>query len=145
VILETAAKLKSSVIMIGVSGKMSLDVFAKSFGDAWERLPEPKPKLSLEIVAPGVEERTFINLGPHPPRLWPEDEELLHELWLELAQGSLGQKLHHRDVIRLALRRLERDLRGGAAPEVRAEAHTAADSLPAEPAEPRESSARLLP
>ena len=118
VILETAAKLQSSTIMIGVSGKMPIDAFAKSFGDAWERLPAPRPKLSLEIVSPEMEERNFINLGPHPPRLWPEDEDLLHRLWLELAEGDPGRMLHHRDIIRVALRRLDRDLHSGRHEEV---------------------------
>ena len=121
VILETATTLKSSVIMIGVSGKMPLESFAKSFGDAWENLPAPRPKLSLENVSPDMEDRNFINLGPHPPRLWPEDIDLVHRLWLQLAQGELGQKLHHRDVIRLALRRLEHDLQSGRDKEIRAE------------------------
>ncbi len=118
VILETAAQLKSALIMVGVSGKMPLDALAKSFGDAWERLPAPRPKLSLEIVEPGVEDRNFINLGPHPPRLWPEDEELLHRLWLEISEQEPGQILHHRDVLRVALRRLDRDWSSGRHKEV---------------------------
>ena len=122
VILETAAKLKSGVIMIGVSGKMPVEAFAKTFGDAWENLPAPRPKLSLEIVSPDMTERNFINLGPHPPRLWPEDEDMLHRLWLKLAENEKGQMLHHRDVIRVALRRLERDLNAGLADAIRAEA-----------------------
>ena len=121
VILETAAKLKSGVIMIGVSGKMPVEAFAKSFGDAWENLPAPRPKLSLEIVSPDMTERNFINLGPHPPRLWPEDEDMLHRLWLKLTRGETGQILHHRDIIRVALRRLERDLDVGLDDEVRRE------------------------
>jgi hypothetical protein len=56
-----------------------------------------------------MDERNFINLGPHPPRLWPEDEELLHRLWLEISEQEPGQILHHRDVLRVALRRLDRD------------------------------------
>jgi DNA-directed RNA polymerase specialized sigma24 family protein len=35
---------------------------------------------------------------------------LLHKLWLDLSEKGLGYKLHHRDVIRVALRRLEGDL-----------------------------------
>ena len=55
--------------------------------------------------------QTYVNLGPHPPRLWPEDVDKLHELWLRLsAADALGSKLHHRDVVGLALRRLEKDL-----------------------------------
>jgi hypothetical protein len=118
VILETAARLKSSIIMIGVSGKMSLENFAKSMGDAWERLPAPRPKLSLEIVSPDMDERNFINLGPHPPRLWPEDEDMLHRLWLDMAHSEPGRTLHHRDIVRLALRRLERDWREGRGKEI---------------------------
>ena len=118
VILETAAKLKSSSIMVGVSGKLPVDAFAKTFGDAWEKLPLPRPKLSLEIVSPEMDDRNFINLGPHPPRLWPEDEDLLHRLWLDITQSEPGQILHHRDIVRVALRRLERDWHAGRHQEV---------------------------
>jgi hypothetical protein len=52
-----------------------------------------------------------VNLGPHPPRLWPEDLGRLHDLWLNLSD-TLGCKLHHRDVVGVALRRLQRDLGG---------------------------------
>lgn len=53
----------------------------------------------------------YVNLGPHPPRLWPEDVERLHDLWLELSgTEGVGSRLHHRDVVGLALRRLEKDL-----------------------------------
>jgi len=118
VILETAATLKSSAIMIGVSGKMPVEALAKTFGDAWENLPAPRPKLSLEIVSPDMDERNFINLGPHPPRLWPEDEDLLHRLWLDMAHSEPAHVLHHRDIVRVALRRLERDWRAGQHKEV---------------------------
>jgi hypothetical protein len=53
----------------------------------------------------------FVNLGPHPPRLWPEDVDLLHEIWLKLSESDgLGSTLHHRDVVGAALRRLQKDL-----------------------------------
>src|SRR5262249_40366437 len=52
----------------------------------------------------------FVNLGPHPPRLWPEDVERLHNVWLELTNGPFGADLHHRDVVGVALQRFERDL-----------------------------------
>lgn len=118
VILETAAKLQAGAIMIGISGKMPTDAFAKALGDAWENLPAPRPKLSLEIVSPGQTERNFINLGPHPPRLWPEDEDLLHDLWLEMSKSQPGKVPHHRDIVRVALRRLERDWHSGAHDEI---------------------------
>jgi hypothetical protein len=54
-----------------------------------------------------------VNLGPHPPRLWPEDVDRLHELWLRLsAEEEMGSRLHHRDVVGIALRRLQQDLQG---------------------------------
>jgi hypothetical protein len=53
----------------------------------------------------------FVNLGPHPPRLWPEDVDRLHRLWLRLTEETpLGSKLHHRDVVGVALRRMEQEL-----------------------------------
>jgi hypothetical protein len=51
----------------------------------------------------------YVNLGPHPPRLWPEDLDRTHELWLKL-QDHFGSRLHHRDVVGVALRRLEKEL-----------------------------------
>jgi hypothetical protein len=60
-----------------------------------------------------------VNLGPHPPRLWPEDVDRLHDLWLKLSSEKLlGAKLHHRDVVGFALRNLETDLTGPNGDEV---------------------------
>jgi hypothetical protein len=89
---------------------MTSEELARRIGLAWERLPEPRHPFSLEIITPD-RPSTYVNLGPHPPRLWPEDVDKLHELWLNLsATDALGSKLHHRDVVGLALRRLARDL-----------------------------------
>jgi amino acid transporter len=106
-IVEVAQRLKSNLIVMGLSAKMTASQQAKAFGDAWERLPAPRPQLSLEILDENTGKQLFFNLGPHPPRLWPEDVELLHKLWLRLTSKGLGYKLHHRDVVRVALRRLE--------------------------------------
>ena len=92
---------------MGLSAKMNPSEQAKAFGDAWEKLPAPRPQLSLEIQEETTGKKMFFNLGPHPPRLWPEDTELLHKIWLELTNRGLGHKLHHRDVVRVALRKLE--------------------------------------
>jgi amino acid transporter len=116
--VEVAQRLKSSLVVMGLSTTMTPSEQAKSFGDAWERLPPPRPQLSLEIIDENNNKRTFFNLGPHPPRLWPEDLELLHKLWLNLSGKGLGYKLHHRDVVRVALRRLETELRSPNAKEV---------------------------
>ena len=52
------------------------------------------------------------------PGLWPEDIDLLHRLWLDLSQRGLGPKLHHRDVVRVALRHLDAELRSPQADSV---------------------------
>jgi len=109
-LVQTAAKLKSSRLVTGVSAKMASEELARRIGLAWERLPEPRHAFSLEVIAPG-RESMFVNLGPHPPRLWPEDVDRVHDIWLSLTE-RFGSKLHHRDVVGVALRRLETDLSG---------------------------------
>ena len=109
-IMQTAQKLQVSRVVTGASLRMETGELARRIGLAWERLPEPRHAFSLEVSQPNNPPH-FVNLGPHPPRLWPEDIERAHELWLELSQGHFGAKLHHRDVIGVALRRLQADLK----------------------------------
>ncbi len=111
-LVQTAARLQASRLVTGVSARMASEELARRIGLAWEKLPPPRPPLSLEIISPD-RLSIYVNLGPHPPRLWPEDIDRLHELWLELSEREgLGARLHHRDVVSVALRRLARDLRG---------------------------------
>jgi amino acid transporter len=117
-IVQTAQRLQSSRIVTGLSPKMSPAEQGAAVGREWENLPEPRPSLSLEIVVPGEAESIFFNLGPHPPRLWPEDLERLHQLWLELAAKGPGAKLHHRDIVGVALRRMQQDLQSGHGDEI---------------------------
>ena len=44
--------------------------------------------------------------------------ELLTGLWREISELGLGHKLHHRDVVRVALKRLDADLRSNELHEV---------------------------
>jgi len=114
--VQTAAKLQASRLVTGVSARMDSDELARRIGLAWENLPEPRHSFSLEIISsdrPSV----YVNLGPHPPRLWPEDLDRTHDLWLRL-QNGFGSRLHHRDVVGVALRRLEKDLDGDRMQEV---------------------------
>src|SRR5438034_5324011 len=106
--VQTAAKLQASKLVSGVSARMDSEELARRIGRAWERLPEPRQAFSLEIIDPG-RPSIFVNLGPHPPRLWPEDVDLVHGLWLELSD-DFGSKLHHRDVVGVALRRMKQEL-----------------------------------
>src|SRR5207237_1493896 len=107
--VQTAANLKASRLVTGVSARMDSEELARRIGRAWEKLPEPRHAFSLEIITPD-RPSVFVNLGPHPPRLWPEDVDLVHEIWLELSDKYAGSKLHHRDVVGVALRRMEEQL-----------------------------------
>jgi amino acid transporter len=101
--------LRASRLVTGVSARMDSDELARRIGLAWEALPEPRQAFSLEVISPD-RPSTFVNLGPHPPRMWPEDVDLLHDLWRKMSDSKLGSRLHHRDVVGIALWRLRRDL-----------------------------------
>jgi amino acid transporter len=107
--VQTANNLKASRMVTGVSAQMDSGELARKIGLAWERLPEPRHAFSLEVISPG-RPSIYVNLGPHPPRLWPEDVERAHDVWLHLMGSGFTAKLHHRDVVGTALRRLEQDL-----------------------------------
>lgn len=109
-LVQTAQNLKASRLVTGVSKTMASEELARRIGMAWEKLPEPKTPFSLEIISPD-REPMYVNLGPHPPRLWPEDVDRLHDIWLRLVEDEkIGSTLHHRDVVGVALRRLEKEL-----------------------------------
>src|SRR5579859_140796 len=111
-IVSAAASLQSRTIVLGKSSRMPVHEQARMIGLAWERLPQPRPKLTLEIyVAP--REKHFFFLGPHSPDLTPAEVELLHDLWLRLSQELKGEELHHHDVVHFALQELERKLEEG--------------------------------
>ncbi|MCL5744269.1 MAG: amino acid permease, partial [Acidobacteria bacterium] len=72
-IVQTAQRLECSRMVMGLSPKMDPAAQGKVVGAEWEYLPEPRPSLSLEIFDSGSGKSIYFNLGPHPPRLWPED------------------------------------------------------------------------
>lgn len=109
-VVQTAARLQSSRIVMGLSPKLTPSEQGAQVGYFWEQLPDPRPALSLEIVLENQKDVVFFNLGPHPPRLWPEDIDLAHRLWLDLSGKGPGPKLHHRDIVGVALRRMAADL-----------------------------------
>jgi amino acid transporter len=109
-IVQTAAVLKSARLVTGLSPSLTPAEQGRRVGAAWEELPAPRPSLSLEVVMPDPNESMYFNLGPHPPRLWPEDVDLTHGLWLDLIDRGAGDELRHRDVVSVALRRLKQEL-----------------------------------
>ena len=116
--VQTASRLKVSRLVTGVSARMTSEELARRIGLAWESQPEPRHAFSLEVIS-SDRPSMYVNLGPHPPRLWPEDVDKLHELWLKLSGSEgVGSRLHHRDIVGLALRRLEKDLSAGGREQV---------------------------
>ena len=111
-ILRTAHSLQASTIVLGQSAKMPMTEEARRAGLAWERLPDPKPHLTLQIFTPGGNEGVFY-LGPHAPHLTPKEINLLHQIWLRFS-NQLGEvELHHHDIVHFALKEIERELAQG--------------------------------
>jgi nucleotide-binding universal stress UspA family protein len=108
-ILMTAQQVQADKVVTGYSEKLLPDQQAKLTGDAWEALPEPKPRLSLVLVDRNGIPMEYL-LGPHTPRLRPEDVQLMHSIWLELTKDLEFSGLHHYHVVALALRELQSQL-----------------------------------
>ncbi len=108
-ILVTAQRMESSRVVCGLSNKLSADEQGKLSGDAWERLPEPRPRVILEVHAAGNVVREYA-LGPHTPRLRPQDVQLMHQLWLEITCDPRFAGAHHYHIVALALEELKREL-----------------------------------
>jgi hypothetical protein len=117
-VVQTAARLQSSRIVMGLSPKLTPAEQGAQVGGYWEKLPEPRPSLSLELVLENQQDVVFFNLGPHPPRLWPEDIDLVHKLWLDVKSRGPGARLRHRDIVGVALRRMAADLQTERASQV---------------------------
>jgi hypothetical protein len=116
-IIVTAQRLDSSRIVCGFSNKLTPDEQAKSLGDAWERLPEPRPRLILEIHEPNGKIHEY-PLGPHAPRMRPQDIELMHQVWLDITSDPKYCGAHHYHVVALALEELRRELNSDQRAEV---------------------------
>jgi hypothetical protein len=108
-IMVTAQRLASARVICGLSNKLTADEQAKLTGDAWERMPEPRPRLCLEVCAPDSTVREYV-IGPHTPRLRPQDVELMHKLWLDITTDPKFAGAHHYHIVALALDELQREL-----------------------------------
>jgi amino acid transporter len=111
-VAQTATRIDSAEIVEGASSKTTLQEQARDLGRAWERLPEkPRRQVRFTILGPRGSQSCVL-LGAHAPDLTEEDVNLIHKIWLEVAKIPGRQRVHHRDVVRVALERLERDLHG---------------------------------
>jgi hypothetical protein len=112
-IVATAQRLGSTVVVCGLSNKLTADEQGKLTGDAWERLPEPRPRLTLVVVGQDGTRHEY-QLGPHRPRVRKEDVDLLHSLWKEATTDPKFRELHHYHVLNVALQEMERRMHDGA-------------------------------
>jgi amino acid transporter len=111
-VAQTVLRVDAAEIVAGLSAKMTGQEQSQQLGRAWERLPElPRRQVCFKIIGPETREQIFY-LGAHAPSLTDDDLDVLHKIWLQVSKVPARRKVHHRDVVRVALERLERDLRG---------------------------------
>ena len=110
-IVGTAQRLNSSRVACGLSNKLTADEQAKLTGDAWESLPDPKPRITMEIFSSDGSVHEY-PLGPHTPRLRAQDVELMHRVWLDITCDPKYAGLHHYHIVALALEELQKELKG---------------------------------
>jgi amino acid transporter len=111
-ILRAAAALESSTIVLGHSPKETTEEQALHIGEAWEKLPDPKPQFNLEIHLPNGD-KVYKVLGPHAPNLTANEVNLLHRLWLRFSEAVAPLELHHHDVVHFALEEVQKELEDG--------------------------------
>lgn len=111
-IVVTAQRLHTSVIVCGKSNNLTADEQGKLTGDAWERLPEPRPRLRLVVFEPDGTRHEYM-LGPHTPRMRQEDVDLLHGLWKEVTADPNYRELHHFHVLNVALKEMSARMHDG--------------------------------
>jgi len=109
-IVRAAQSLRASAVVLGASPTSPVNEEARLAGLAWERLPDPKPQLTLSIYFPTGQEHVFY-LGPHTPHLTPKEVDLLHGIWLELSAQVAPEELHHHDIVHFALQEVQRYLK----------------------------------
>jgi amino acid transporter len=110
-IAHTAAQLDSAEVIAGLSSVMTAREQARRLGEVWERLPsKPARPVSFRVIHPDGAIEDF-RLGAHPPRLTEEEINLIHGIWLDVTHEDGLSELRHDEVVAVALRRLDQDLK----------------------------------
>ena len=104
-LVQGANSLEMDSVVAGLSTRMTAEEQAFHMGQAWEALPEPKRQFNFYVIDPRGESKVFY-IGPHAPKLRPDDVQLVHRLWLNMRRDPSVQDLHHSDIITYALTRL---------------------------------------
>lgn len=107
-IVQTANALETSLVVSGLSSKMTGEEQAFRLGQAWEAMAEPKRQFVFNVVRPDNTVETY-RIGPHTPTMKTEDVHLVHKIWLDIKKFQGTEDIHHSDIVTLALTRLSRD------------------------------------
>lgn len=107
-IVQTANSLESSLVVSGLSSKMTGEEQAFRLGQGWEGMAEPKRQFVFNVVRPDYTVETY-RIGPHTPTMKTEDVHLVHKIWLDIKKLQGTEDIHHSDIVTLALTRLSRD------------------------------------
>ncbi len=111
-VAQTALRLDSAEIVAGLSSKMTAQEQARQLGRSWEAVrDQARRQVKFKVVDPDGTEHV-VYLGAHAPNLTEDDLNLIHDIWLQVSNIPSRRRVHHRDVVRVALNRLKRDLRG---------------------------------
>jgi len=102
---QAANSLEIDTVVSGLSSRMTAEDQAFHLGQAWEALPQPKRQFNYYVISPSGEVKAFY-IGPHAPKLGPDDVQLVHRLWVNMRRDPSMQLLHHSDIITYALTRL---------------------------------------
>src|SRR5262249_22942436 len=71
-IVQTANSLESSLVVSGLTSKMTGEAQAFRLGQAWEAMPEQKRQFVFNVVRPDYTVETS-RIGPHSPTMKTED------------------------------------------------------------------------
>jgi hypothetical protein len=104
-LVQGANSLEIDTVVSGLSSRMTAEDQAFHMGQAWEALPKPKRQFNYYVISPSGEAKAFY-IGPHAPKLSPDDVQLVHRLWVNMRRDPSVPDLHHSDIITYALTRL---------------------------------------
>jgi amino acid transporter len=111
-VAQAALRLDSAEIVAGQSSKMTPQEQARQIGRSWESVRNQARRQVKFTVVDADGNELAVNLGAHAPHLTEDDLNLIHDIWLQVSSIPSRRRVHHRDVVRVALNRLKRDLRG---------------------------------
>ena len=76
----------------------------------------PKKVSKLRLLGLGTVSEYW--LGPHAPRLRPEDVDAIHDLWLDATTDPELASLHHYHIVRVAVEDLRHSMHGEGREEI---------------------------